>query len=184
MPVNLAEHTPSEGARRRARAAGLDIDALKRDDPTSYMMLCSLPVLHAAPELKTLALPPLQLALTDQQLFEAESQPGVVVLAFPGPDSFQLRRFDELMGEAIEGEVERYAYYRVVEDASGTRRELDLPTPPDEWQGRSTMIGPFGNEAEARAWAQSRVDPRSGSTYDVVPYAGGWFCDVFSAAEF
>lgn len=180
---DLETHNASEGARRRAEAAGLDIDALKRDDPVSYMMLCSQPVLHAAPQLKELASPALEAALADQQLFEAESQGRLLVLAFPGVGREQLRLLDELMGEVVEEALDRYAYYRVVQDQSGTTRELDLPTGPEEWQGTATMVGPFANEGEASAWGQERVVPRAGLTYDVLPYAGAWFCDIFTPGE-
>jgi hypothetical protein len=77
----------------------------------------------------------------------------------------------------------RHAYFRVVQDRGGTHRELDLPTPPEAWAGRSTMVGPFADEAEAASWAGENVDPRAGATFDVLEYAGAWFCDVFRAGE-
>ena len=183
MEFDLESHTPSDSARRRAQAAGLDIDALKRDEPLSYMMLCSQPVLHLAPELEALATAPLEAAFGDQQLFEAETGERQLVLAFPGPQPQQLQRFDELMGEMVEQATADFAYYRVVQELSGTRRELDLPTAPGAWQGASTMVGPFGDEGAAREWGQAQVVPRAGMTYDVLNYAGGWFCDVFDAAD-
>ena len=183
MNSDLADHQPSEGARRRAEAAGLDLDSLKRDDPVSYRMLCSVPVVKVAKELKDLAEPPLQSSLEDQQLFEAEAQGRLLVLAFPGPARQQLRLLDELMGEVVEEVRNGYAYYRVVQDRSGTSREFDLPTPPQEWQGAGTMVGPFSDEVQARDWGQQEVVPLAGFTYDVLQYAGAWFCDVFSAAD-
>lgn len=183
MDSDLADHQPGEGARRRAEAAGLDLESLKVDDPVTYRMLCSVPVVNVAKQLKGLVEPPLQSTFEGQHLFEAESQGRLLVLAFPGPAPEQLRRFDGLMGEVVEEVLDRYAYYRVVQDRSGTSREFDLPTPAQEWQGAATMVGPFRNEAEARDWGQQEVVPRAGFTYDVLQYAGAWFCDVFSAAD-
>ncbi|HEX7003153.1 MAG TPA: hypothetical protein VF168_03095 [Trueperaceae bacterium] len=181
--IDLDSHQPDAGARSRAEAAGLDLDILKREEPLSYMMLCSLPVMRVDRRLKTLAAEPLGAVLDDQRLFEAEVGEELLMLAFPGPRRDQLERLDELMGQAVEAAVADYAYYRVVRDRRGTTRELSLPTAPDGWQGTSTMVGPFEDEAAARRWGQERVVPVSGTTYDTVPYAGGWFCDVFSAAD-
>ena len=183
MNFDLESHVPDDGARRRAESAGLDLEVLRRDEPVTYMMICSLPVLRAAPELEDLAEPVLDAVFGDQQLFKAEAEGKVLVLAFPGPTQGQLRRFDELMGEAVEAATEEHAYYRIVNDRSGTSRELDLPTPPELWRGSATMVGPFENEAEAQGWAQRLVVPQPGMTYDALLYAGAWFCDVFSAAE-
>ncbi|MEX2534734.1 MAG: hypothetical protein WD273_03960 [Trueperaceae bacterium] len=183
MTDDLEQHQPSEDARGRAKAAGYDLDALKHDDPVTYRMLCAVPVIRSAKELTPLAQSPLQVALGGRQLYEAQVKERMLVLAFPGPGPVELRKLDELMGAAVEEALGRYAYYRVVQDRSGTRRELDLPSSPESWQGESTMIGPFAHEAAARDWGQERVIGHAGLTYDVLNYAGGWFCDVFSAAD-
>jgi hypothetical protein len=177
-------HHPSEDAVRRARAAGIDLDAARSEDPASYMMICSVPVLRVAGELRGVAEGPLLSALADQRLFEAPTGAGAVVLAFPGPSSEQLERLDDLMGAAVEEEARRrYGFYRVVRDRSGSRRELGLPVAPDDWDGSEAMVGPFEDEASAWEWARGRSDPRSGTTHDVLKYAGGWFCDLFRAGE-
>ncbi|MEX2541299.1 MAG: hypothetical protein WD314_05800 [Trueperaceae bacterium] len=180
----LSHHTPSRAAIRRAREAGFDLAALRSDDPQTYRMICSVPVLRTDAELRGLAEGPLQVALGDQHLFEAEVQDGILIMAFPGPDRSQLQRLDDLLAAVVEEEARRrFGYFRVVQDRSGTRRELALPTEPESWSGRDTMVGPFADEAQAEAWAASHVNARSGATYDVLRYAGAWFCDVFSAAE-
>jgi hypothetical protein len=184
MDDDLERHLRSPAARRRAEAAGLDLDALKHDDPDAYRMLCAVPVLYLARELRGLAEGPLQAALAGQHLFKAEAEERLLFLAFPGPAKAQLDRLDDLLAAAVDQEASRrQAYFRVVQDRSGTRRELDLPTVPEAWTGRSTMVGPFTDEAQAAAWAEQNVDPRSGVTYDVLAYAGAWFCDVFRAGE-
>lgn len=179
----LASHRPSEGARLRAKSAGLDLDRLKREDPTTYRMLCAVPVVRVAPELQAQALAPLEAALDDQALFQAELADSVLVLAFPGPDAEALERLDRSLGEVAERESGRYGYYRVVRDETGTRRELDLPSSPQAWQGEETMVGPFADESEAGDWAEANVDRSAGRTYDTVKYGGGWFCDVFDAGN-
>lgn len=180
----LEDHRPSMAAARRAREAGLDLARLRVDDPQTYRMICSVPVLRTATELRGLAEGPLQVALADQHLFEAELQEGLLIMAFPGPGRSQLQRLDDLLAAVVEEEARlRYGYYRVVQDRTGTRRELGLPTGPGSWSGRDTMVGPFAEEAQADAWASAHVAARSGATYDVLEYAGAWFCDIFSATE-
>lgn len=184
MTEDLTNHRPSDEARRRARAAGLELDELRTGNPDTYRMLCSTSVLRVGSELRSVVEGPLHAALPDQRLFEAEAGGRINVLAFPGPTRVQLDRLDDLLALAVEDEVQRrHAYYRVVQDSAGVRRELDLPTRPEVWNGEETMVGPFQSEAQANAWAEQKVDARGGATYDVVEYAGGWFCDVFRAGE-
>lgn len=184
MHDDLTHHQPSDEVRRRARAAGLELDRLRSEDPDTYRMLCSTSVLRVGGALRQLVEAPLHAALPDQRLFEAEAGERVTVLAFPGPTRAQLERLDDLLALAVEDEVKRrHAYYRVVQDTAGVHRELDLPTPPESWSGEETMVGPFRDEAQANAWAEKKVDARSGATFDVIQYAGGWFCDVFRAGD-
>lgn len=184
MSEDLEKHTPSEDARRRAAAADLDLDVLRLDDPDTYRMICAVPVMSVAVELVEIAQGPLQTALGDQRLFQARTDGDVLMLAFPGPDAAQLERLDDLMAMSVEAHaIGRYGYYRLVRDRTGTRREFALPTPPEGWEGGETMVGPFSTEAYAQEWAGARVDPRSGITYDILEYAGSWFCDLFRVEQ-
>jgi hypothetical protein len=187
MSDDLEGHRPSAQARRRAHEAGLDLERLRREDPLAYKMITAVPVLQVAAELRTLAEPSLHVALAGQQLFEAKDQEHLQLLAFPGPEARQLERLDDLLAQAVEEITGRYGYYRVVSDRRAVRREFDLPTEPGAWQGQETLVGPFGDESEARDWGLDNVMGRvmgSGAlTYDTVRYAGAWFCDIFSAAD-
>lgn len=184
MSEDLTHHRPNDEARRRARAAGLELDDLRVEAPDTYRMLCSTSILRVNEALRDVVEAPLHAALPDQRLFEAETGGRINVLAFPGPTRAQLERLDDLLALAVEDEVRRrHAYFRVVQDSAGVRRELDLPTAPEKWSGQETMVGPFQYEAQANAWAEQRVDARTGATYDVIEYAGGWFCDVFRGGD-
>lgn len=181
MSDDLNDHTPSGEQRRRAEAAGFDLDALRRSDPTTYKMLCSQPVVRVDSALAGLADAPLQAALPQQQLFQAQQSSVTTILAFPGPDAEELERLDQQMGELAESELHRFVYYRVVRDTTGTRRELSLPVEPAAWSGELRMVGPFRDQGEADAWGRDNVMGRDVLTFDTVPYGAAWFCDVFRA---
>jgi hypothetical protein len=180
---DLSGHVPSAEAERRAHAAGLDLDALRRDDPTGYKMINAAPLLRSAAELRRLAEPAVHAALGDQEIYGAPVGEKVLFLAFPGPNAAQLERLDDLLAQAVEEDTGRYGFYRVVRDRRGVRRELDLPTSPPVWSGEDALVGPFADDARAREWGLDNVMGRGVITFDTVRYAGAWFCDVFSAAD-
>jgi hypothetical protein len=72
-------------------------------------------------------------------------------------------------------------YLREVRDRAGRRRELATPTAPAAWQGRPSMVGPFGDEGAARAWSLEHVVPPL--VGDVLPHAGRLYVDVFEGDD-
>jgi hypothetical protein len=180
---DLSGHVPSPEAERRAREAGLDLDALRGDDPLAYRMINAAPLLRSAAELRRLAEPAVHAALGDQEIYRAPVGEKVLFLAFPGPSAAQLERLDDLLAQAVEEVTDRHGFYRVVRDRRGVRRELDLPTSPPAWHGEDALVGPFDDDARARQWGLDNVMGRAAMTFDTVHYARAWFCDVFSAAD-
>lgn len=179
----MDDHRPSEDAVRRAREAGFELEELRESDPTTYRMLCAVPVLRTASELRAVVEAPLRSALPGKELFEAKLEGVVLLLAFPGPAREELQRLDEALGAAAASTGDPRVYYRVVTDRAGTRRELLFATEPAEWSGQAALLGPFEDEGAAIAFGERNVAGRSGITYDALPYGGHWFCDVFAGGE-
>ena len=182
MTDALLNHTPSEVVRKRAEAAGLDLEALRHDDPTAYAMLNAQHLLRVSPPLLGVAGEVLFAGLPDHQAFDLPpDESGTLgLLVFPPLNGEALEELDNAFEKTIQRPELRevFAYYRVVGDLKGTRREFGLPTPPDAWRAPlSVMVGPFEKEAEAKEWGVTRIP--EGFLFDVLPYGGRWFCDVF-----
>lgn len=179
MDPDLLAHRPNEEARRRAEADGIDLEALKRDDPERYRMLSAGEVLRAHPELDALAGSALAALVPERRLYRVDGGGWVRLLAFPPLDAAEQERVDGLLARLPERPEwrARHAYYREVHDVRGRRRELGLPSAPDAYAGGDALVGPFPDEAAADAWARGAVAPPR--THDTLHHAGGWFCDVF-----
>ncbi len=185
--MSLDDHRPSDRVRRLAQEHGVDLEALRRDDPEQYMMINAEPLLWLSPELLSVAADAIGRVLPEHRLFTApgSSADELRLLIFPHPSEDVLRRLDAALARAVAERAlaERYAYYREVRDRRGTRRELQLPQAPTADLWAETMVGPFDDEAAAQAWAELTIAGRAGMTFDVVPYGGSWFVDVFSVDE-
>ena len=181
--IDASKHTPSEAVKKRAEATGIDLEALKHDDPTAYAMLNAQHLLRVSPPLLGAAGDTLFTHFPDHQAFDLppDGNGMLGLLAFPPLEDDDLKTLDDAFEKTIQRPKFRevFAYYRVVSDSRGTRREFGLPTPPDAWRAPlSVMVGPFESEEAARAWGDAKV---SGDLlYDALPYGGRWFCDVFS----
>ena len=181
--TDASEHTPSEAVRKRAEAAGIDLGALKRDDPTAYAMLNAQHLLRVSPPLLGAAGDTLFAHFPDHQAFDLPpDENGMLgLLVFPPLKNNELEMLDDAFEKTIRRSEFRevFAYYRVVSDRTGTRREFGLPTAPGAWRAPlSVMVGPFESEEAARAWGDAQVS--RDLLYDALPYGGRWFCDVFS----
>lgn len=180
------DHEPDEAVRRRAEAAGYDLDRLRREEPATYRILNAAPLLRTSPELMDAVGEAYFAAAPHGELFSLPEREGLVWLsAFPPPDPALLETLDERLAQRVAQPplVGRGAYYRVVEDLRGVRRELALPTPPDAWDGhRETVVGPFAGRDEADRWGRDHVMGRGELTFDAVRLGDAWYCDVFSAA--
>ncbi len=89
------------------------------------------------------------------------------------------RGLDALLREP--GERARGTYLREVRDLRGRRRELGLPLSPQAWDAVATLVGPFADEAAARAWQSDSLPP--GWLGDPLQHQGRWYLDVFAGDE-
>lgn len=177
--TDLTGHQPSEDARRRAQAAGVDLERARVEDPNTYMMLCSAPLLYAHGALRGPVTEVLERQFAGKQIFEAKPGSYSLFLGFPEPTQEDLARLDRSLFE-LAGRLRGVnAYYRVVEDSRGERREFAVPAAPDEWTDEEVLVGPFENQAQAREWGLKRVDGSLGFTFDTLSQDGYWYCDVF-----
>lgn len=176
---DLEGHVPSQAARRRSAAAGLDLERLRAEDPEKYRMLCAKRLAVVDPRLLGEAEAATASVLPGFRIYEAEGAHGVLLLAFPEPGEQQLAKLDDALAGVAAAAAGRNAYFRIVNDSAGERRELGIPVDPGDWRDQETMVGPFDDEAQARAWASERIIGSERLTFDTVPLHGAWFCDVF-----
>ncbi|MDZ7705032.1 MAG: hypothetical protein U5L04_11170 [Trueperaceae bacterium] len=184
----VRDHQPSPAHRRRAAEAGIDLDALKRDDPLRYAIANAEAILRAPAQLVPSAGAVTAATLPQHQLFDLppHSETGrVVLLLFPPPSAAEQARLDDAFAALVDRPEWRqhYAYYRVVRDRNGEHRELDVPLEPSVWSGENdVMVGPFVTEAAASTWSEQHVPARHGLAADVLRYADVWFCDLFAVS--
>src|SRR5690625_343802 len=156
--TDLTEHIPSEDAVRKAQAAGVDLERPREGDPETYMMLCSAPLVYAHETLRGPVVEVLERLFAGHQVFEAKPGSYSLYLGFPEPGEEELQRLDRALF-ALAGRLSNVnAYYRVVEDRRGERREFALPMNPGEWADQEVLVGPFDSEDEAREWGKGSVD--------------------------
>lgn len=183
LPDDLREHLPSAAAQARARAAGLDLEKLRREAPDRYRMLNAEPVVRVSAELAEAAAQLLFEALPGRQVFRVPGSTSERLWAFPPLSDEELLRFDDAAAELVAKPsfAELLAFFRTVRDLRGTQRELMLPTPPERWSGEVALVGPFERSEDAEAWPAGRLPPEL--IADPLPYRGRWFCDVFASDE-
>lgn len=182
-PPDLAGHEPSDLARRRAERAGKDLERLKREAPDEYRMLNAEPLARVSPELADVAAQLVWNVFPQHHLYRVPSGAHERLLTFPPLDAEGFDRFDEAAAQLVtRPEYERrHAFFRVVRDLRGERRELMLPTAPDAWAGDTALVGPFEDEQAARAWAAAQVPGEL--VGEALPYRERWYCDVFPNDE-
>lgn len=178
----VKHHQPGELARQRAKAAGLDLEELKRTDPQQYKMLNAQRLLSTTPALVNIASDVFTAAFRHYDLFQFEDGTAVL-LCFPPLNKQELARFGDALARlvALPAYQKQYAYYRVVNDTQGERRELDVPIAPQAWRGEKKLVGPFETEAAADSWGELTLKRQPDLAFDSVYQAGAWFCDVFSS---
>ena len=185
------DHEPRPEVTRRAKEAGIDLSALKRDDPITYAMMNAERLLEVHPSLEQRVSERVLAALPDHQIF-ALPRPAdtgiaavtpVTLLVFPSPKEDELEQLETFLAIFVTEAPQkaRYAYYRTVTDPRGEHREVSLPLPFDRWRGEvGVMVGPFRDESAAEMWGQANV---ATVVYDPIPYGGARFCDVFEQDE-
>lgn len=184
IPDDLRGHVPSALARERARAAGVDLHALKREAPDRYRMLGAEELVRVAPELADAAAELVAGAWPQRRVYRVPATRATErLLVFPPMDEEAFARFDDEAAQLVArpGFSEALAFFRTVRDLRGTHRELLLPVPPEAWAGEPALVGPFDDQQAAEAWPAGRLPPEL--IADPVPYRGRWFCDVFRSDE-
>ena len=185
-----SEYEPTLEVRRKAEAAGIDLDALKRNDPTTYAMLNAQRTVQVSPQLKEEVGQVIFATFPDHQVFELpveQSAYTVSLLIFPPLNRIEIENLDEVLAKSAAQTplAAQHAFYRVVSDTAGEHREFGLPISPGEWRGQAgVMVGPFADEAAVKVWGDAHVSPPSGLISDVLPYNGAWFCDLFRGDTF
>ena len=182
VPVDLEAHEPSDTARLRAEAAGLNLERLKREAPDEYRMLNAEAFVRVSPELVEAARNLLPDDAT-RHVYRVPGHPAERLLAFPPLTPEEQERFDEAAAHLVASDAYRdhLAFFRTVRDPHGERRELMLPITPDAWNGEVALVGPFDTQADAEAWPAGRLPPHL--LADPLPYLGHWFCDVFDGED-
>jgi hypothetical protein len=177
----VAAHRPSEAVRARALAQGLDLEALRRSEPLTYAAINAVALVRTTAGLAAQVQDVVAGLGAPAQLFSVPLRvqgTDTELRVFPPLTRGELERFDQALG-TLAAEGPGGLFYRTVADSAGERRELAYPVAPESWQPGAALVGPFADEAAAAAWGQAHTDPRTGLVYDVLPYAGAWFCDVF-----
>jgi hypothetical protein len=174
-------HVSSKAVKTQAEAAGMDLEALRRDAPLTYAAINAVPLLRTDARVLGRVGAVLGRLLPVHQLFNVPlttPQTDTELRVFPRLDKAQLGALDDALGQFVGGEPGAL-FYRTVADRSGERRELAWPLEPEAWQAGEGLVGPFPDQNAATTWGETHTDPRAGYLYDTLPYAGGWFCDVF-----
>jgi len=175
-------HVPSDAAKARAEAAGMDLDALRSENRELYEMLNAEAVVRVSPTLAHHAVPLIP-NVEQRSIFSVPGEPAVRILAFPPLTTEEQAQFDDAAARLVASEPFRdhLAFFRTVRDPHGEHRELMLPMPPDAWNGEVVLVGPFTSQEQAEAWPAGRLP--SHLIADPMPYLGHWFCDVFDSED-
>ena len=158
----------------------MDLEGLRETDPLTYAAVNAVSLVRTDARLSAgvgTALaqlgPKFQLFSVPLNLPQTDTELRVFPELLPG----ELERFDRALGTLAA--TAPGVFFRTVNDRSGERRELAWPLEPARFQGTPALVGPFPDEDAANVWGQVHADPRTGLVYDALPYAGGWYCDVF-----
>ena len=157
----------------------MDLEGLRETDPLTYAAVNAVLLVRTDARLSAQVGTALAQIGTNQLFSVPLSLPqtDTELRVFPKLLPGELERFDTALGTLAA--TEPGVFYRTVNDRSGERRELAWPLEPPRFQGTPALVGPFSDEDAANAWGQAHADPRTGLVYDALPYAGGWYCDVF-----
>ena len=173
-------HRPTKRVRAQAGAAGLDLDSLRETDPLTYAAVNAVPLVRTDARLSAQVGAALAQIGVKFQLFSVPlnlPQTDLELRVFPDLLPGELERFDNSLGTLAA--TEPGVFFRTVNDRSGERRELAWPLEPARFRDTPALVGPFSDEDAANSWGHLHADPRMGLVYDALPYAGGWYCDVF-----
>lgn len=173
-------YRPSAAARRRAAAAGIDLDALRTSDPQRYRIFCAEEVCVASDTLQRTVGEHFFALFPERELYALPdaSSGRVRLLCYPPLDSAAFERWDERLAALPRQWPGLPVYNRTVEDVRGLRRELALPRAPDAWRGEAVVVGPFDSEAEAAEFGRSATADGA-LAFDLFPLGSVWICDLF-----
>jgi hypothetical protein len=175
----LEDHSPSNAVLRQAEAEGIDLDALRKDDPQKYRMLNSVPVADIATNLLEQVAEKLHKVFSELEIFQIPGNSAKVTRLFSFPAADADKVDDALASIAARHED---LFFRVIQDVRGERRELHRAIEPSAWQGIEGLVGPFANQMTADQWG-ANYPQKVGLETDVFRLRGFWFCDVFLVSE-
>ena len=178
--INLDQIQVSEKAKARAKAAGLELDALRESDPERFMLFCAEDVLYLSEQLRDLASSVFFAAFPHHKLFEQADERLLIFKAFPGLGKAEEEKLLSALGRLIDHPKFAFplAYLRTVNDQTGRQHYFALPIQAQDWKGQSNqLVGPFATEAQARAWALENL--LAGLDFDSLQHADQWFCEFF-----
>ncbi|MCA9836070.1 MAG: hypothetical protein KC422_04125 [Trueperaceae bacterium] len=178
--INLDQIQVSEKAKARAKAAGLELDALRESDPERFMLFCAEDVLKLSEDLKGLASSVFFAAFPHHKLFEQTEANLIVFKAFPALTTVEEERLLAALGRLVDHPKFAFplAYVRTVNDEAGKQHYFALPIAQRDWQGQvNQLVGPFETEDDAQNWGNENVT--QGLDFDTLRHADKWFCDVF-----
>ena len=159
----------------------MDLEGLRESDPLTYAAINAVSLVRTDARLASQVNAALIPFAPHAQLFTVpltNPQTDTELRVFPPLQKPELDAFDDALGVFVSTQPGGL-FYRTVGDISGEHRELAWPLPPQKWSAGTALVGPFSDEAEANAWGQDHIDPRSGLVFDALPYAGAWYSDVF-----
>lgn len=185
---DLEDHHPEPQLRRRAEAAGIDLERLKAEDPTQYAMVNAKRAVTVPSALMGEVGVRFYRLFPEHQVFSLAPSPDgqSALLVFPPLDKHELESLGTVLSRmTMEAPyAQSFLFYRVVQDLRGEQHELAFPVAPDAWPGSTgVMVGPFVTQEDADRWGDLHVTGRQGMVFDSVSYAGSWFVDVFVAEE-
>lgn len=183
MAFDINTHIPTESALKRAAQAGLDIEQLRKDEPTQYAILNAQKCVDVDNLFKNAVANVLHQNFIDHQFFDLPiSQTRTRLLHFPTLNKDDLKFLEVLLYELSNSPAlkARHAFFRVVNDQKGEHREFALPIAVEAWQEEfDVMVGPFADQDSAEDWGKQTIGPAQNAAYDTIPMNGLWFCDVF-----
>lgn len=182
--INLDQVEPSPEARKRAEAAGINLNALKLEQPEQFMIFVSEAFLSVSEVLLARASDVFSAALPHHQLVKLNDTDLVTLKAFPALTKTEEERVISALGRLVEHPKFEHplAHVRTISDKTGEHHQFALPLRPLDWAGQvNRLIGPFDSEQAVQDWTETHVRQADLSS-DSLPYAGAWFCDVFKNA--
>ncbi len=138
---------------------------------------------RVSPELVGVAVPLLLTLFPERDVMPVPEGRLVAVHVSPGLDAPESRRLLGFLYQLVDRPEwrRRCAVAREVSDVRGTRVEVVVPLEPAGYDGGEALVGPFGSEEAAKAWAAGIAGPEL--AFDTMLASGGHLVDLFLLGE-